>query len=252
MKIVVIKKNGTLCDLDWKKNIDLKNIYKKAGFRKEDDFAKRHTWKINEDDFVSVYSKNTGRANTENKYDLPPPVDSDLYFGKLVVIRHSEQNPAAENCLDFTFEEWKTIYEKLMGGFEDLDDNEEESEEEYVDPENLTKQGYEKDGFVVEDGEVAFNTGDSDEEEEEWVPSSNEENTDDSLEGTEEEEDQEDTSGKNEDGEEENDDGSEENDDGSEENDEEKDEEKDEETDSSIPSLISGSDNELQEESYEY
>ena len=238
MKIVVIKKNGTLCDLDWKKDVDFKNIYKKAGFRKDNDFAKRHTWKINEDDFVSVYSKNTGRANTENKYELPPPVDSDLYFGKLVVIRHSEQNPTAENCLDLTFEEWKTIYEKLMGGFEDLDDNEEESEEEYVDPENLTEQGYEKDGFVVEDGEVAFNTGDSDEEEE-WVPSNNEENTDDSLEGTEEEEDQEDASDKNEDSEEEKDDGSEENN-------------EDQETDSSIPSLISGSDNELQEESYEY
>ena len=238
MKIVVIKKNGTLCDLDWKKNIDLKSIYKKAGFRKDNDFAKRHTWKINEGDFVSVYSKNAGRANTENKYELPPPVDSDLYFGKLVVIRHSEQNPTAENCLDFTFEEWKTIYEKLMGGFEDLDDNEEESEEEYVDPENLTQQGYEKDGFVVEDGEVAFNTGDSDEEEEEWIPSNNED-TDDSLEGTEEEEDHEDTSDKNE-----------ENNDCSEENDEENDE--DPETDSSMPSLISGSDNELQEESYEY
>ena len=238
MKIVVIKKNGTLCDLDWKKNIDLKNIYKKAGFRKDNDFAKRHTWKINEGDFVSVYSKNAGRANTENKYELPPPVDSDLYFGKLVVIRHSEQNPTVENCLDFTFEEWKTIYEKLMGGFEDLDDNEEESEEEYVDPENLTQPGYDKDGFVVEDGEVAFNTGDSDEEEEEWIPSNNED-TDDSLEGTEEEEDHEDTSDKNE-----------ENNDCSEENDEENDE--DPETDSSMPSLISGSDNELQEESYEY
>jgi hypothetical protein len=239
MKIVVIKKNGTLCDLDWKKNIDLKNIYKKAGFRKDDDFAKRHTWKINEGDFVSVYSKNAGRANTENKYELPPPVDSDLYFGKLVVIRHSEQNPTAENCLDFTFEEWKTIYEKLMGGFEDLDDDEEESEEEYVAPENLTKQGYEKDGFVVEDGEVDFNAGDSGEEED-WIPSNNEENTDDSLEGTSEEEEQEDTSDKNE----EKDDCSGENDDDGEEN--------DEDTDSSMPSLISGSDNELQEESYEY
>jgi len=247
MKIVIIKKNGTLCDLDWKKNIDLKNIYKKAGFRKDNDFAKRHTWKIKEDDFVSVYSKNAGRANTENKYELPPPVDSDLYFGKLVVIRHSDQNPTEENCLDFTFEEWKTIYEKLMGGFEDLDDNEEESEEEYVAPENLTIQGYEKDGFVVEDGEVDFNTGDSDEEEE-WVPSNNEENTDDSLEGTEEEEDQEDTSDKNE----ENYDGSEENGGGNDDGSEEKDEEKYEETDSSTPSLISGSDNELQEESYEY
>ena len=246
MKIVVIKKNGTLCDLDWKKNIDLKSIYKKAGFRKDNDFAKRHTWKIKEDDFISVYSKNTGRANTENKYELPPPVDSDLYFGKLVVIRHSEQNPTAENCLDFTFEEWKTIYEKLMGGFEDLDNDEEESEEEYVNPEDLTKQGYEKDGFVVEDGDVAFNTGDSDEEEE-WISSNNEEDTDDSLEGTEEEEDHEgNTSDKNDELSEEKDE------DKDEDNDEDNDEEYDEETDSSMPSLISGSENELQEESYEY
>jgi len=240
MKIVVIKKNGTLCDLDWKKNIDLKSIYKKAGFRKENDFGKRHTWKIKENDFISVYSKNTGRANTENKYELPPPVDSDLYFGKLIIIRHSEQNPTAENCLDLTTEEWKTIYEKLMGGFEDVDDNEEESEEEYVNPEDLTKQGYEKDGFVVEDGEVALDTGDSDEEEE-WI-SSNNEDTDDSLEGTEEEEDhEENTSDKNELSEEK-----------EEEQDEDNDKEYDEDTDSSMPSLISGSENELQEESYKY
>jgi len=240
MKIVVIKKNGTLCDLDWKKNIDFKNMYKKAGFRKDSDFAKRHTWKIKEDDFISVYSKNTGRANTENKYELPPPVDSDLYFGKLVVIRHSEQNPTTENCLDLIFEEWKTIYEKLMGGFEDLDNDEEESEEEYVEPEDLTKQGYKKDGFVVEDGEVAFNAGDSDEEEE-WVSSNNEEDTDDSLEDTTEEEDQEENA-------------SDKNYELSEEKDEEdnEDDEDKEETDSSMPSLVSGSDNELQEEPYEY
>jgi len=235
MKIVVIKKNGTLCDLDWKKNIDLKDIYKKAGFRKENDFAKRNTWKIGDNDFISVFSKNTGRANTENKYELPPPVDSDLYFGKLIVMRHSEQNPAAENCLDLTADDWNTIYNKLMGGFEDLDDNEEESEEEYVAPEDLTKQGYKKDGFVVEDVDSASLSGESDEEE--WISSDNED-TDDSLEGTEEEEDHEKDNPSDKD-----------------ETDEEYDDKKNEydgETDSSMPSLISGSDNELQEESYKY
>ena len=235
MKIVVIKKNGTLCDLDWKKNIDLKDIYKKAGFRKENDFAKRNTRKIGDNDFISVFSKNTGRANTENKYELPPPVDSDLYFGKLIVMRHSEQNPAAENCLDLTADDWNTIYDKLMGGFEDLDDNEEESEEEYVAPEDLTKQGYKKDGFVVEDVDSASLSGESDEEE--WISSDNED-TDDSLEGTEEEEDHEKDNPSDKD-----------------ETDEEYDDKKNEydgETDSSMPSLISGSDNELQEESYKY
>jgi len=171
MKIVIIKKNGSLVDLDWTKDIELKNLYKKAGFRKDTDFAKRHTFKI-KDEFVSVYSKNTGRANTENKYELPPPVDSDLYFGRLVIIKHSKEDPDLETCKNLTTEEWKNIYETLMGGFEDLDD-EEESEEEYVAPEDLTKQGYKKDGFVVDD------------DVEEWEPSNND--TDDSLEGTEEE-----------------------------------------------------------------
>jgi len=186
MKIVVIKKNASITNLDWKKDIEMKNIYKKAGFRKDTDFEKRHTWKIKDGMFISVYSKNSGRANTENKYELPPPVDSDLYFGKLVIIKHSGLNPTVENFVDLTSDEWKIIYDNLMGGAEEIDDDEEESEDEYVDPEDLTKQGYKKDGFVVDDSVIDTNTEESDEGE--WVSSENE---DDSLEGTEEELDQE-------------------------------------------------------------
>ena len=235
MKIVIIKKSGSLNDLDWKKDVDLQNIYKKAGFRKNKDFEKRNTWKIGDGEFVSVYAKNVGRANTENKYELPPPVDSDLYFGKLVIIKHSEETPIVENCEDLTLLEWKKIYEKLMGGFEDLDTEEEKSDEEYIAPEDLTQQGYKKDGFVVEDGDVEFNMGESDEEdEEEWVPSNNEENTDDSLEDTEEEEEEEEAiSDKNE-------------------VDSEDEEEAEGDSSDNMHPLISGSDNELQEEFYEY
>ena len=243
MKIVVIKKNGTLCDLDWKKNVDLESIYKKAGFRNNNDFGIRNTWKIKDGEFISVYAKHAGRANTENKYDLPPPVDSDLYYGKLVIMRHSEQNPTVENSMDLTFNEWKTIYDKLMGGFEDLED-EEESEEEYVAPEDLTKQGYKKDGFVVEDIDEVINTEDSDEEE--WISSSNEGATDDSLESIEDEEDEEDED-------EEEDEEDKDEDEKDDEKEDEKEDKKDEEcSDSSMPSLISDSDNELQEEGYEY
>jgi len=175
MKIIIIKKNGEIDESDYTTNSDFKMLYKKGGFRKEKDFQRRHTWEIANGEFVSVYSKNVGRANTENKYELPPPVDSDLYFGKMVIIKHSEEIPTGESCQDLTSGEWKTVYEKLMGGFEDLDDNEEGSDEEYVAPEDLTKQGYKKDGFVVEDGNVDFNI---DESEEEWV---DEDETEDSL-----------------------------------------------------------------------
>ena len=48
---------------------------------------------------------------------------------------------------------WKRVYEHLFGGFEDLgDESEEESEDELdsVPPEKKTKNGYLKDGFVVD------------------------------------------------------------------------------------------------------
>lgn len=185
MKIVIVKKTGVLDELDWKKNVDLVSIYKKCGLRKNKDFCKRHTWKISEDQYISLYSKDNGRANTENKYELPPPIDSPLYFGSLAIVKHTEADPTNTNCIDLTGEEWKKIRENLMGGFEDLDEDEEESEEEYVDPKDLTKQGYKKDGFVVEDGNMEFNS--DSEEEEDWIPSQ-EESTEDSLEDEEEEE----------------------------------------------------------------
>ena len=130
MKIVIVKKTGVLGELDWKKNVDLVSIYKKCGLRKNKDFCKRHTWKISEDQYISLYSKDDGRANTENKYELPPPIDSPLYFGSLAIVKHTEADPTNTNCIDLTGKEWKKIRENLMGGFEDLDEEEEESEGE--------------------------------------------------------------------------------------------------------------------------
>jgi hypothetical protein len=151
-KVVLITKAGTV-KTETIKNVNLKELYKKCKFRKPDDFEKRHTWK-HENKWVSVYSKNTGRANSENKYDLPPPIDSDLYFGNLLIIMHNNENPKDNEVCDFDKETWLKVYEKLFGGFDDLCEEEEESEEEVI-PEHLkTKEGYSKeDGFIVDEDE---------------------------------------------------------------------------------------------------
>jgi hypothetical protein len=152
MNIVILEKNGNVKTSTCKDNFDICKLYKSCKFRKDKDFGKRHTWELTENIYISVFSKNDGRASTENKYELPPPIDNDLYFGNIAVVCHSEEELTNENLINFTEEKWKVCYEKLMGGFEDLDDEEESSEEEYVDPENLTEQGYDKsDGFVVDD-----------------------------------------------------------------------------------------------------
>ena len=57
---------------------------------------------------------------------------------------------------ELTKEEWNIIYNELMGGFEnieDTDDEEEEYSDDYPD-EMLTEHGYLKDDFVVDDNEL--------------------------------------------------------------------------------------------------
>ena len=149
--IVLVETNGTVKALKAKEISD-ETLYKKCGFRISEDFKCRHTWSVslqNEVFRVSAWAKKTGKANFENKYDFPPPLDKDLFFGTCALVRTDDAN----QILDLTKEQWDQIYEKLFGGFEDLGDEDEYSEDELekVDPSLLTAHGYLKDDFVVSD-----------------------------------------------------------------------------------------------------
>ena len=72
--------------------------------------------------------------------------------------------------LDITLPLWNKIYEKLFGGFEDLsataaEDEEEEDELANVPKEKKTKQGYLKDGFVVDSSDTEEIIGSDSEDE---------------------------------------------------------------------------------------
>ena len=163
VSIVLIETNGTIKTLKTKE-VTEESLYKKCGFRISDDFIKRHTWRVTlkekEVYTVCVWAKKTGKANFENKYDFPPPIDNELFFGTCAIVRMAETNDdttsqSAGNFLDLTKETWLKIYEKLFGGFEDIGDEDEFSEDELenVDPALLTSHGYLKDDFVVSDKE---------------------------------------------------------------------------------------------------
>ena len=153
MKFVTISKNGTINNVNMRTN-DPDNIYKKCGFKNSNNFSKHHSWQIiinNKKHFISVFGKDKGRALNENKYEMPPPIDNTLFFGDIAIVCQDTNN----TYIDFFDMNWKELYNKLMGGFEDIEntDNEEEEEEEY-DSDELTNDGYLKDGFVVEDNEL--------------------------------------------------------------------------------------------------
>jgi hypothetical protein len=174
--IVLIESNGTIKTLKTKE-LTNETLYKKCGFRVNEDFLSRQTWQVKLNDIiytVSVWAKKTGKANSENKYDFPPPIDKDLFFGTCAVVRTVSKTD--DKFLDLTKEEWLKIYEKLFGGFEDIGDEDEYSEDELanVDPALLTKNGYLKDGFVVSDkeltsGSVTPDIEDNDDDDEDYV-----------------------------------------------------------------------------------
>ena len=150
VKIILVNKNASLTEKSVKK-LELSTLYKKCSLKSAANFEKRHTWKV-DNYFYSVYAKDNGRANSENKYDLPPPVDEELYFSTMTIIKHTEPEVTNGTINDLVKSEWNKVYEKLFGGFEDLDHSEELSDdEEDISDSEKTKEGYHKDGFVVDD-----------------------------------------------------------------------------------------------------
>jgi len=155
--ILIVEKGGSIKETvvkEYKEN----ELFKKCGFKKEDGFVKQTTWvsvKINGIKYtVDLYGKTEGKANTENKYDFPPPVDNTLFFGSCALVCRNEES----KMISLSLELWNKIYEKLFGGFENLadtciEDEEEEDELAGVSCEKKTKQGYLKDGFVVDSEE---------------------------------------------------------------------------------------------------
>ena len=200
-KVVIIEKSGSLNDANIKK-FSIETLFKKCKFKNNENFEARHTWKLNDTINVTLFAKNVGRANSENKYELPPPVDKDLFFGSMILCAHTDHNLTNENINNFDVESWKKLYDKLMGGFDDLEEEEERSEdEEEIDPDDLDENGYLKNSFLAADDESVGKEDESDEEKEfsgdetesegEFPGSSDEESNDGSDQGNDSELDEE-------------------------------------------------------------
>ena len=169
VKIVIVKKTGEIQN-GILKSYELVDLCKKCGYKKQDDFKMHINWAVTIDNQyynVELYGKDVGKANFENKYDFPPPVDTLLLFGDCLLLNRNKEGDV-EN-LDKT--KWEKVYEFLFGGFEDLDataaeDENEEDELEHIPDSMKTKQGYLKDGFVVDDP-IEDDDDDDDEDDEE-------------------------------------------------------------------------------------
>ncbi len=169
LDIIIVDKSGSL-KLVNVKEFKPEDLFKKCGFKKDTDFTKQVEWKIKHEKKtynVQVFAKTDGRANSENKYDFPPPIDTRLLFGSCAIVTQVRGEDGSYVYVNATIPLWQTFYEKLFGGFEDLsstakEDEEEEDELDAIPKDKKTKYGYLKDGFVVDSSDTEDNTHSSD------------------------------------------------------------------------------------------
>ena len=177
LTVLIVEKLGTVKTLSIK-DYKEEELYKKCGFKKAEDFVQQTEWKVKLDGkryFVTLFGKIDGKAGSENKYDFPPPVDHTLFFGTCSLVAKLQEKEGGELVYtNLSVELWNKIYEKLFGCFEDLSATYKEDEEEIdelalIPKEKKTKDGYLKDGFVVDSSSSS-----SDPEGEEDLEESNE------------------------------------------------------------------------------
>ena len=92
---LIVQKDGNIKETNVK-NMKEEELYKKAGFRLADGFKLHASWTVenvkNKTYSIEVYGKTDGKANQENKYEFPPPIDNTLFFGScLIVNKKGEQ-----------------------------------------------------------------------------------------------------------------------------------------------------------------
>jgi hypothetical protein len=74
---------------------------------------------------VSVYCRSNGKESEINKYDfLPPPIDRDLYYGSIFIVKYDKKTKEIEN---FNVNECKNYFKYLHKNFENIEESEERS-----------------------------------------------------------------------------------------------------------------------------
>jgi hypothetical protein len=190
LDIIIVERLGSLKLLSIK-DFKQEDLYKKCGFKKSEDFVKQTEWniKLNGTKYIiQVFAKTDGRANSENKYDFPPPIDTKLFYGSCAIVGQIKNSDGTKMYTNLSLPIWNKIYEKLFGGFEDLaatakEDEEEEDELDKIPKEKKTKQGYLKDGFVVDSSDTEENTASDSEEVEDDEEDEEDDEDDENMDG---------------------------------------------------------------------
>ena len=154
--IIIIDKTGLAKTLNVKdyKECDL---YKKCGFKQPDGFEKRIEWNN-----ICIFGKINGKANMVNKYDFPPPLNNELFFGSCAVVCDK---------MNLTLDLWETIMKDVMTDVKNDEKKEVKNEPVKIKKDKKEKEKEEEDDVCSKNDEVDLSSEDigSELSEEEYV-----------------------------------------------------------------------------------
>lgn len=96
--------------------------------------------------YLYLFGYTAGKAGTENKHELPPPYDSTLCFGDIILLA-TKDSKSWTTPVPLKMSDYETFYTRAFGGFEELNSDD---EEEDVEPE-VEVEGDEVEQDVEED-----------------------------------------------------------------------------------------------------
>ena len=94
------------------KVMNIENLYKKIGLKTEEGFLNHCEWIVSIPEYsclyLHLYGKKIGKANNENKYVFPPPMDNQLFFGKCIIVAYVKKEKEDE-YISLTENIWNSI-----------------------------------------------------------------------------------------------------------------------------------------------
>ncbi len=121
---LLIEKDGTLKIVNIK---DKSKLYSICNFRNDTNFELLHTWKGTVYHY-ELYGKKKSKGTVKNIYTMPYPIDKEVFYGSLCVIKKIEND-----IVNMTMNDWNLICNKQLLDNDNL-------EEKYVEEEKDTFQ----------------------------------------------------------------------------------------------------------------
>jgi DNA-directed RNA polymerase subunit M/transcription elongation factor TFIIS len=116
--------------------------------------------------WLFVFGYTTGKAGTENKHELPPPHDSVLCFGDILLLSSKDER-SWTTPIPFKSQDYEAFYTRAFGGFEELNSDDEDAGEADADVEAEADVEADVEAEAEADAEEAEEAEEAEDEEEE-------------------------------------------------------------------------------------